>query len=609
MLKLTKVVVLSFFLGFFILKPIPVMAENWPMEMYNSAKTGHNPEENKLRPPLKLKWRFQEAKLGKGPVVDETSVYTAGVDGKIFSLNKITGALVWENAITFEKDGKIYESTANSSPIIDGDNLYVSGTIGKIMALEKTTGKIIWQNDIKNDRPLAIWKDSLLMSTYEGNIAALDKRTGITIWSYPLNGQPGEMTVSEKGIYVDEYNNGNYIHTLYSINPDTGQLNWKLETGRNSSRIAYDKDLGRLFSLTTSGELSALSPADGTILWKTRVYKGEVSFATFPAIDEKHVYVSTGDFGGIVAVSKQYGKIIWANDSFSNDQIHTDPSIVNRVVYLGTASGLFTGLDSETGQVLWKYQSEPQDISTNAAVSDGVLYIGSRASGIYAFESLNPGVYVSESGPSKISVKALKPKLNFRSLVSIIIYVSWMAGAIFYVNRIRSKRFQTDELHRFASQMASAGKSKQEIMAVLRQAGWPEVKIESVLTPQIPWWGRIIILSSSLGVFFFSDLFLTVGAVGFLSFTQEHSSWPIFYNLGNWYGNILLSRAIMPLVSPVSLMITLVYLWWLGITKKVLVGRIAIMVKILLLVSLGLTTLVTLFETIFILMIAMGKIN
>lgn len=127
--------------------------------------------------------------------------------------------------------------------------------------------------------------------------------------------------------------------------------------------------------------------------------------------------------------------------------------------------------------------------------------------------------------------------------------------------------------------MRVAGKTDLEITAELKTAGWAEVKIESVLTHQIPWWGRIIILSSSLGVFFFSYFLLTVGAVGFLRFTLDHSSWPIFYNLGNWYGNIFLSEAIMPLVIPVSLMITLVYLWWLGITKKVLVGRIAIMAK------------------------------
>ncbi len=131
MLKLTKIVFLISFLGLFVFKPISVMAGSWPIEMYNSAKTGYNPEENKLKPPLKLKWNYKETRLGFGPVVDENNVYFAGVDGKIVSLNKITGTVVWENAITSEKDGKIYESSANSSPIIDGNTLYVSGTFGK----------------------------------------------------------------------------------------------------------------------------------------------------------------------------------------------------------------------------------------------------------------------------------------------------------------------------------------------------------------------------------------------------------------------------------------------------------------------------------------------
>lgn len=605
---LAKMVVLFLLLGFFVLKPMAAMAEGWPMEMYNSAKTGHNPEENKLKPPLKLKWNFKGARLGFGPVVDENNIYFAGVDGKIVSLNKITGTLVWENSITFEKDGKSYESSADSSPIIDGNTLYVSGTSGKIIAFEKTGGAIIWQNENKNDYPLSVWKDLLLMSTYEGNIVALDKRTGKTVWSYQLKGNPGEMTVSEKGIFVDEYNSGNYIHTLYSINPDTGQLNWKLETGRDSIRIAYDKNLDRLFSLTTGGELFAQDPNNGSTIWKTKVHSGNVSRATSPSIDEKYVYLTSADHGEVIAVSKNKGEIIWRQGSIPQ-VIITDPIVVNGIVYIGAQGGIFAALDKETGKILWQYDSG-DIVTATAVVSDGILYIGGRdEKGLYAFESLNPGVYVSESGPSKISGKTLKPKLNFRSLVSIIIYVSWIAGAIFYVNRIRSKSFQTDDLHRFASQMASAGKSKQEIMVALRQAGWSEVKIDSISSLQIPWWGKMFVLSSGVGVFLLSVLFLSRGAAGFLWITQEHRSWSIFNNLGSWYGNLLLSRAVMPLVTPVSLMITLVYLWWLGITKKVLTGRIATIAKILLLVSMGLTALVVLSGIILILMIAMGKIN
>lgn len=328
------------------------MAGNWPMEMYNSARTGHNPEENMLRPPLKLKWNFKEARLGFGPVVDENNVYVAGVDGNIFSLNKITGAIVWENAITLEKDGKSYKFPAKGSPIIDESILYVSGTTGKIMAFEKASGTIVWQIETENYSPLSIWKDFILMSTYEGNIVALDKRTGKTIWSYQLKGRPGEMSISEKGIFVDEYNSDNYIHTLYSINPDAGQLNWKQVMGKDSTRTTYDKELDRLFSLTTGGELFALDPNGGSTVWKTKVHLGYVFKATSPAIDEKYVYLTSANLGEVVAVSKNDGKIIWRQGSIPQE-INTDPIAANGIVYIGASSGIFAALDKETGKILW----------------------------------------------------------------------------------------------------------------------------------------------------------------------------------------------------------------------------------------------------------------
>ncbi len=392
-----------------------------------------------------------------------------------------------------------------------------------------------------------------------------------------------------------------------SENPDTGQLNWKLEIGRESTRITYDKNLDKLFSLTTGGELFSQDPNNGSTIWKTKVHSGKISRATSPSIDEKYIYLTSADYGEVIAVSKNKGKIIWRQGSIPQ-VIITDPIVANGVVYVGWQGGIFAALDKETGKILWQYDSN-DIVTATAAVSDGILYVGGRdEKGLFAFESSSPGVYVSVSAPPETFDKAISTKINLKWVRPVTIYVLWIAGAIFYLNRTRGK-FQSDELHRFASQMASAGKNHQEVETTLREAGWSKEKIESAASPQIPWWGKLIILSSSLGIFLLSELLLATGSIVFLWFTQSHSSWPIFYNLGNWYGNILLSRAIALLVIPVSLIITLMYLWWLGITKKVITGRIAIIAKIILLVSLGLAALLTLFAIIFILMIATGKVN
>ena len=360
--------------------------------------------------------------------------------------------------------------------------------------------------------------------------------------------------------------------------------------------------------MTTGGELFAQNPNNGSTIWKTKVHLGNVSRETSPSIDEKYVYLTSAEHGEVIAVSKDKGKIIWRQGSIPQ-VIITDPIVANGVVYVEGQGGIFAALDKETGKILWQYDSN-DIVTATAAVSDGILYVGGRdEKGLFAFESSNPGVYVSVSGPPETSDKTISTKINLRWVRPIIIYVLWIAGAIFYLSRTRRGKFQSDELHRFSSQMVSAGKSKQEIVVELRQAGWPEVKIESILTSRIPWWGRIFILSSSIGIFLFSKLLLATGSIVFLWFTQSHISWPIFYNLGNWYGNILLSRAVMPLVIPVSLIVTLMYLWWLGITKKVITGRTATIAKIILLVSFGLAALVTLFGIVYILMIATGKVN
>lgn len=153
-----------------------------------------------------------------------------------------------------------------------------------------------------------------------------------------------------------------------TVPPASLKVQWSYEAGDAIASSAAIAD-GRVFVGVGSGELVALSLADGKILWKykTADLLGESS----PAVAGGAVYI--GDLGGILhAVNAADGKKLWTFKTAS--EIKSSPVVVGDRVLIGSYDGKLYAVSTKDGALLWSLETENY-IHATPAVADGYAYL------------------------------------------------------------------------------------------------------------------------------------------------------------------------------------------------------------------------------------------
>jgi outer membrane protein assembly factor BamB len=107
--------------------------------------------------------------LGEGyssPSVESGVLYTMyGKPGQeiVTAINAETGATIWEtsNPMTFQSDAPEMGNGPYSTPLIVGDRLFTTGVAGRLQSLDKKSGKVVWRDEL-----LATHRGSRLMYGY-----------------------------------------------------------------------------------------------------------------------------------------------------------------------------------------------------------------------------------------------------------------------------------------------------------------------------------------------------------------------------------------------------------------------------------------------------------
>ncbi|MFN3294401.1 MAG: PQQ-binding-like beta-propeller repeat protein, partial [Gemmobacter sp.] len=151
---------------------------------------------------------------------------------------------------------------------------------------------------------------------------------------------------------------------------------------------------GKLFVTTGFGELIALNPATGAVLWRQR-FDGPVSGA--PAVVGGTVYVAGRD-AAAWAVNAADGKIRWVQSGVRQSAGllgGSAPAVADKVVVMPFASGQVAALDRAKGDMAWMGAVAGQragraaafvaDLTGDPVVSGGRVYVGSAAGRTAAF--------------------------------------------------------------------------------------------------------------------------------------------------------------------------------------------------------------------------------
>ncbi len=107
------------------------------------------------------------------PAIDDKEICVATYNGKLVCLNAITSGVIWSRAFSTTYD-----------LLINNDSVYAISIDGTIYSFDKNTGGILWQNSVLQYRSLSspvLLGDNLLIIDSEGFINLVDKNNGALV--------------------------------------------------------------------------------------------------------------------------------------------------------------------------------------------------------------------------------------------------------------------------------------------------------------------------------------------------------------------------------------------------------------------------------------------
>ena len=236
-------------------------------------------------------------------VTDGEVVYAWFGTGQLVAL-RLDGALLWQRHLGEDYAPFDIRWGHGSSPVLYGGLLLLlcdHQPTGYLLALDKTSGEERWKVERGEgarsySTPLVIRRelgDELIVNSNR-RIEALDPSTGTLRWhAGEQNRVPVGMPVYDDGVlYASRgYASGPYMAIRLGGRGDVSEthVSWRVPTGAPyvSSLLYYD---GLLYMATETGIATAIDPATGERVWRTRL--GGVFTASPVAGDGKVYFVA-----------------------------------------------------------------------------------------------------------------------------------------------------------------------------------------------------------------------------------------------------------------------------------------------------------------------------
>lgn len=212
------------------------------------------------------------------PLVKDGKLFALGAAGRLFSLDAVRGAVLWEKDLT-QSYGLEAFSGITASPMIEGGLLLLCPFAkpgASVVALDPGSGREIWRalNDSFSYSSPALLNaggNTQLVIWTQAAITSLDLATG-RIWWREACPTPGDMAVATPVFAGDRLLAGGLMFQLGS-NSLTASVLWpekRAATKRVWSNTSTPLLQGNhIYSARTSGELICVEAVSGRIVWET----------------------------------------------------------------------------------------------------------------------------------------------------------------------------------------------------------------------------------------------------------------------------------------------------------------------------------------------------
>ena len=341
----------------------------------------------------------------RGVAVLDGRVFRGTGDARLLALDAATGKLLWKDVIGATRLGE----NASAAPLAAAGVVYMGiggselGARGRVMAYDAQTGRELWRFNtvpMGQEKGAETWKRPQSAKTGGGGV-----------WgAMTLDVTTGELFVPVGNPWPDldrAYRPGSNLFTdsMVALDSRTGALKWWYQVtpedwqdldlaaapvlyrdaqvrdvlafgGKDGHVRAIDRDTHQLIFSTpvTTFETARAGPTpEGVRICPG--YAGGVEW-NGPALDRLDNFLITGAVDSCFIVKS--GKTKYAP---------SEASFGGTVAPDGPVTGWLTALDSETGEVKWRYHAEKPIIAGVTPTAGGVTFTGDLAGNFLVFNS------------------------------------------------------------------------------------------------------------------------------------------------------------------------------------------------------------------------------
>jgi outer membrane protein assembly factor BamB len=334
------------------------------------------------------------------PAVFEGKVYIGTTGGIFNAVDARTGKLVWAFPA-----GRPILGTA----LVTADAVFFTCDNGYLFRLSRPDGKEVWRYDLGDSRASRLlghpavfdwdWHGAkpvleggvVYAGSADGGFHAVDAASGARRWRFAAGGRVrGGAAVSGERVLF-----GSADHFVYALDRATGKEIWKHDTGaevEDQPLVAGD----RVFIGNRGGGLFALALANGERLWKNFFWGSWVE--STPVLADGVLYIGSSDLRRVSAISPENGRVLWRTDVYG--WTFGTPLLVGERIFAGAAGGepyfikhvaSFSMLDRATGKLLRRYPlpevpgAHQWGIAGSPALAGDLIVVSTVQGGLMAF--------------------------------------------------------------------------------------------------------------------------------------------------------------------------------------------------------------------------------
>jgi len=354
------------------------------------------------------------------------TIYTAGLDGKIYAFDAETGKKQWIKKIN-DYGGMTWINAEKDRVIICWEN--------ETNALDPQNGDIDWtKHNIKyvSSQPVFL-DDKIIIGTREGDIYSIDSDNGKAIWYITLEPQKIYLSVDKKRDSIIVTNN----KKCYSINAEDGEIKWTFDTDGIivSQPLVVDDTI---FVGSCDTNLYAINARTGEEKWR---YLTGWSIITTPTYSNNMIYTASADHH-IYAINANNAELQWTFKA--NAAIHSSPIAYGDFIFFGCDDGRYYAIDKTNGEIAWQHapgetiNDDIYNYITTAVVGNSIAkdsMIFTSANGmIFGFDAQT---FQSENLARPIGDK-IDEKTGFMIIITLITIIIILVIGI-YISRRKKK--------------------------------------------------------------------------------------------------------------------------------------------------------------------------